>query len=375
MTDRALLASRRDFRVESEDEDDLTPMRLERAIFVHAAELAARDEPAPKTESGMRYGATREEPSPDPSGPLPVPSDTLLPPSSEISKRVILVVGLDLVPTLSGKLIAAGFIVSTTTSVESAKRFSNEHIPAAIIVGPSVEPEARQFLHWIRNQRRLGFVQVFVFVSDDKPFSARDAVVAGADDILVCPNESSDELEEAVDRIAARVARSQSLAELSLLDPLTELHNRRFMTDRLPAEIARAARAASALSLALLDIDDFKSINDNHGHVAGDRALVAFSWMLRSTLRAYDIVCRFGGDEFVVLFPDCSRERAQEALEQLNTRVAWLISDLPAVTFSAGIAEFPKDGASWTDLFEVADARVRIAKRLGASHVVSEDGA
>ena len=362
---------RRDFRVDADEEDELIPAWLERPKNLPlAAHSIPNDESTPRTVSGMRISIHEETP-PEGSSLSTRPSDTLLPPSSEVSKHVILVVGLDLVPTLSGKLLAAGFILSVAATVESAKRFSNEHIPAAIIVGSSSEPESHRFLHWIRNQRRLGFVQVFVLVSDDGPFCARDAIVAGADEILACPNESTDELEEAVDRIAARVARSQALAELSLLDPLTELHNRRFMNDRLPAEISRAARSGSVLSLAILDIDHFKSINDNFGHVAGDRALVAFSRVLVSSLRAYDIVCRFGGDEFVVLFPDCSRAKAQEALEQLGANTAWSMSDLPTATFSAGIAEFPEDGASWIDLFEAADTRIRAAKKLGPSHVVS----
>jgi diguanylate cyclase (GGDEF)-like protein len=137
------------------------------------------------------------------------------------------------------------------------------------------------------------------------------------------------------------------------------------MNDRLPAEIARAARGGNTLSIAVVDLDDFKLINDTFGHAVGDRALVAFARALRADLRAYDLVCRFGGDEFVVLFPDCGAVGAAAALGKLRARRTWALSDFPVATFSAGIAQFPDDGHSLTELFEVADRNVRRAKQRG----------
>jgi diguanylate cyclase (GGDEF)-like protein len=155
-----------------------------------------------------------------------------------------------------------------------------------------------------------------------------------------------------------------------MLDPLTDLQNRRFMNERLPAEIARAGRARARLSIGVIDLDEFKQVNDRFGHAAGDRALVAFARALRSELRSYDIVCRFGGDEFVVLFPDCGVRGGHAALNQLQTRRSWAVQDLPVVSFSAGLAQFPDDGCSWRELFDVADENVRDAKAGGRGRTI-----
>src|SRR5438128_10283073 len=92
---------------------------------------------------------------------------------------------------------------------------------------------------------------------------------------------------------------------------------------RTADEVARGARRGSELAVALVDLDEFKPINDTQGHAAGDRALRAFAHALRTGLRSYDLVCRFGGDEFVVLFPDCSAAGARVALSQFRGRRNW----------------------------------------------------
>jgi len=163
---------------------------------------------------------------------------------------------------------------------------------------------------------------------------------------------------------------ARTLEVLALHDPLTELHNRRFMNDRLPAEVARAARTKNELAIAIVDLDEFKPINDTLGHASGDRALRAFARALSTGLRSYDLVCRFGGDEFVVLFPDCGAAGARTALSQFRSRRSWALADVPVVTFSAGIAEFPRDGRLLEELFEAADKNLRLAKQLGRDNIV-----
>jgi len=119
---------------------------------------------------------------------------------------------------------------------------------------------------------------------------------------------------------------------------------------------------------AIIDLDDFKRINDVHGHVVGDRTLTAFAQAFRRGLRCYDMPYRYGGDEFVVLFPGCDAGGARAALAQLRLEFDTAVSDLPNVTFSAGIAEFPRDGVSWKGLFEVADRNLRSAKEERTPH-------
>ena len=274
---------------------------------------------------------------------------------------ILVVVGdVEIAPALVRKLRSdgGGLALAHVASANEARAFISDRLPVAMLVrGPPSVAEAFSLVQWVRSQQRLAFVQIFM--SAATTISRGAAVDLGADDVFATIDE------DAVTCMLARIRRADALAQLALLDPLTQLHNRRFMNDRLHAEVSRAARVRATFSLALIDLDDFKSMNDAYGHAAGDRALVAFAAALRRDLRAYDVVCRFGGDEFVVLFPDCDGTRAQTALNQLRARAGWSVPGLPLVSFSAGIAQFPDDGEIWSRLFDVADRRAAAAKSMG----------
>ncbi len=262
---------------------------------------------------------------------------------------------------IGDSLKAAGFALVAVETNDEAQRFLVDSIPAALLLGWTAEERPHELVRHIRTQERLAFVQVIVLPSSPADLTMGAAITAGADDYL---DVSRIEASEAVDCILARISRARAQAELALLDPLTGLHNRRFMNDRLPAEIARTARAGDHLSLVLLDLDDFKSINDALGHTAGDRTLAAFAGSLSASFRSYDTTCRFGGDEFVVLFPSCDAACAAARLNHLRTKLAGTAWNPPCPTFSAGIAVSPADGASWDELFEVADRRLLEAKAV-----------
>jgi len=263
-------------------------------------------------------------------------------------------------------LPSASFTLVTVPGWEEARRELADWIPAAVLLAPAREGDPFAALKWVRSRERLAFVPLVLFAASGQELRIGEGIAAGADDVVADSRSVADVL----DCIVARVARSRVLELLALRDPLTELHNRRFMNDRLPAEVARAARTGSELAVALVDLDEFKPINDTHGHAAGDRALRAFARALSTGLRSYDLVCRFGGDEFVVLFPDCGAAGARAALSQFRGRRNWNLTDLPLVTFSAGIAEFPRDGRLLEDLIKAADKNLQAAKRLGRDTIV-----
>jgi diguanylate cyclase (GGDEF)-like protein len=169
---------------------------------------------------------------------------------------------------------------------------------------------------------------------------------------------------------AQRFREARQLAEL---DDLTSLHNRRYFRETLVREAARAERYERRLSLIVVDIDDFKAINDRIGHLAGDSVLATVGERLRSVVRNADIPCRIGGDEFAVILPEASLGDA----EQLFRRIQYAVGSRPIgpadrVHTSAGIAELrPVDDA--VSFFQRADEALYRAKEAGKGQVRAAD--
>ncbi len=279
----------------------------------------------------------------------------------------ILVIGA--LPALGSEVASllpgAFFTLVAVPDWDAGRRELSEWIPAAILLAPAGEGDPYAALKWVRARERLAFMPILLFAAPGEELRVGEGMAAGADDVIADSRSVADVL----DCIVARIARARTLEMLALRDPLTELHNRRFMNDRLPAEVARAARSKKELAISIVDLDEFKPINDALGHTSGDRALRAFGRALSTGLRSYDLVCRFGGDEFVVLFPDCDAGGARTALSKFRSRRSWALADLPVVTFSAGIAEFPRDGSLLEELFEAADKNLRLAKQSGRDSI------
>jgi diguanylate cyclase (GGDEF)-like protein len=133
--------------------------------------------------------------------------------------------------------------------------------------------------------------------------------------------------------------RVNKLYDLSILDPLTGLHNRRFGEQRLEEELARSDRNGDPLAVLLFDLDYFKEINDQHGHAAGDAALKEFSRRLKRAIRACDVPVRIGGDEFLVILPECPREKVDKILERIGTPEIRLNDQAISIRYSVGRAQ------------------------------------
>jgi diguanylate cyclase (GGDEF)-like protein/putative nucleotidyltransferase with HDIG domain len=151
--------------------------------------------------------------------------------------------------------------------------------------------------------------------------------------------------------------------EDSLTDPLTSLPNRRSMFTYLARELSRAERLKNELALIVMDIDEFKAINDTHGHHIGDDALRAVAAALQSALRPYDLCARYAGDEFIVVLPECSRQLAETKRRELQERIAAVDIDVPGgrticLAASVGVAVYPHDGTSYEALLAEADAHM-----------------
>jgi two-component system, cell cycle response regulator len=173
------------------------------------------------------------------------------------------------------------------------------------------------------------------------------------------------------------VARSQRLLQLATSDPLTGLPNRSYVDDRFAVELSRARRYGTSLTIAVIDADRFKQLNDTYGHPAGDLVLRSIAATLRSSFRQSDTAGRYGGEEFVVILPETNLETAQRKLEAVRDSVANTPIELSSrgqkiqVTFSAGLASFPRDGDDAAELFALADDRMFQAKKEGRNRVVA----
>jgi len=168
--------------------------------------------------------------------------------------------------------------------------------------------------------------------------------------------------------------RLTKLTELATVDPVTGLFNRRYLETRLEAEVERARRQRQDLALLLIDIDDFKRVNDTRGHLEGDRILREVADLLRAGVRIFDVCARYGGEEFVIVMPAASAMVAQQVAERIRLRVERNFSnETPAVTVSVGVAML--DSADTADeLVDVADHALIAAKKAGKNMVWTGTG-
>lgn len=199
-----------------------------------------------------------------------------------------------------------------------------------------------------------------------------NAYLVGEKKVIQC------NIRDITERIQAQNALVESealLREQSVRDHLTGLFNRRYMEETLERELLRASRKQFSLSVVMLDVDNFKRFNDIHGHAAGDAIMRELGKLLKAHIRGGDIACRYGGDEFLLLLFDVTREVIRERAEAIrqHAKLLHLQIDgkvLDAITLSIGVAFFPEDGSTSASILKTADDALYRAKHEGRDRVV-----
>ncbi len=182
--------------------------------------------------------------------------------------------------------------------------------------------------------------------------------------------------------LAARVTEIESLnrqlREQALRDPLTNLPNRRYFEESIAREVARAIRLNDPLAILAIDVDHFKRINDTHGHAVGDRVLQNLARVISEGVRAFDLPCRFGGDEFVAALPGASLAAASERAERWRARFADLDNEEAPenngrYTLSVGVAMFGGPGDTIEATLQRADGALYAAKHGGRNRIATAE--
>lgn len=190
--------------------------------------------------------------------------------------------------------------------------------------------------------------------------------------------DSEDELPSLGDLFSVLTYRQkyEALRAQAMRDPLTGVHNRGFFDDVLEAQLAAAGRNGGAVSVAMVDVDHFKRVNDQFGHAEGDRALRVIAQALVDVVRTADVVCRYGGEEFCLILPDTGIEQAELLAARVREAVpaackASNVAGGMRITVTIGIAAFPDDARDAETLMDLADRRMYRGKEAGRDWQIS----
>src|ERR1700722_12608351 len=227
-------------------------------------------------------------------------------------------------------------------------------------------------------------IPILVLVSDGDRRKLTQALEMGVNDYLTRPIDKN----ELVARVRTQLRKKhyadrlrhnvQLSVEMAITDPLTGLHNRRYLSRHLDTLVANAKKNGRPLAFVIMDIDFFKQVNDSHGHDIGDEVLKEFAARINANVRGIDLACRYGGEEFVVAMPDTDMAFAYNIAERLRQSIETTpvkISRAPGalkITISIGIAKAEGEGDTADALLHRADQALYRAKRTGRNKVVAD---
>lgn len=222
-------------------------------------------------------------------------------------------------------------------------------------------------------------LDVIIATGYSSKYSYEDAIKNGASDLIFKPIRLN-ELMLRINRVIRerslineRDRMIENLRKLSIKDPLTDLYNSRYFYEQLEKEITRSDRYFHPLSLIFIDIDNFKSVNDSYGHMAGDKAILMIAKKMEASLRSLDTAYRFAGDEFTVILPETDANQAEVVADRIrsemeNERLVIFERQISKITLSIGIAEYVRN-EEMGQFIHRADVNMYQAKQSGGNKV------
>lgn len=295
----------------------------------------------------------------------------------------------DNVEIINARLSSRGFTIETASNGEEALAKVQADPPQLILLDVMMPlMDGYEVSRRIKNDDALPYIPIILVTARDSTQDKVEGLDAGADDYLTKPINFP-ELEARV-RSMLRIKRlsdeldqknreledaNRRLRKLSITDGLTELFNHRHVHELLHEEFERSKRSGEPMSVAMLDLDKFKQVNDTYGHPTGDVILYETARILKDTAREIDMVGRYGGEEFIAILPQTDEDAAEQFAERVRRAVnEHLFRDEATevrMTLSAGVASFPGEGIDDPDLLiKHADQALYEAKGAGRNRVV-----
>lgn len=311
--------------------------------------------------------------------------EALSPNAVDLGGRILLVEDRESTANRTAEALVPGFELEITGDPMDALMRARDGDYDLIILSLSLQnSDGMRLCSQLKSLESTRHTPVLVLVEEGDTKRLVRALEIGVNDYLIRPIDRN----ELVARTKTQIKRKrysdklrQNLdlsLEMAITDQLTGLFNRRYMSRHLATQVAASHESKKPLSVLIMDMDYFKSVNDTYGHAAGDEVLRAFSMRLKANVRGIDLACRYGGEEFVVIMPETDVAFAYAVAERLRQNVADVPFPIPGlttpltVTVSIGVTslETPEDTSD--SILKRADAALYRAKRDGRNRVVAE---
>ncbi len=274
-----------------------------------------------------------------------------------------------------------GQFLEAASALEGYKQLVTQKVDLIVCDVVMPEIDGFKFLSMVKGHSELAHIPVLLLTSQGEQESKNRGLKQGASDYLTKPFNEIELLARVRVHLTLKLVQDElreankQLTALSNTDGLTEIFNRRHLMNTMAYEISRAARYSTPMAFLLMDLDDFKSVNDTYGHQAGDQVLISFCARVKTILRRTDIFARYGGEEFAILLPQAEPSGVENLAEKIRVHLADNPFDIDGrpvtVTVSCGIAGYKRGVAETIDaIIMEADKALYLAKQTGKNSVV-----